>query len=110
MLNVSFWENQIARSPYLPLFGIRERPTFHIESERTVIIRYKEGTVPMKISISGDSRDLSLLFEGKEKLSKLLRESRIEFDGAFKQRLKWEAVLFLASQWEELKTTVLFSK
>ncbi|MFC7370910.1 hypothetical protein ACFQPF_04415 [Fictibacillus iocasae] len=110
MLNASCWENQIAKSPYLPLFGIKERPLFFMESETKVIIRYKEDTIPMKISISGEAENLSLLFEGKEKLSKMLKDGRLEFDGAFKQRLKWEAVLFLASQWEELKSTLLFSK
>jgi hypothetical protein len=104
MLDVTFFEEQIAKSPYLSLYNIPAKPSFHFNDETTLRINYREGERPRKVVFIGNASYLMMMLEGKLKLSTLLRQEMIEFHGTLRQRLKWEAIFYLSSHWEEISS------
>ncbi|MBY6036750.1 hypothetical protein KUV80_08800 [Fictibacillus nanhaiensis] len=107
MLDVHFFENQIAKSPYLPLYNIPVKPHFKLNDEMTLRIDYREGERNRMVVFKGNPRYLSLMLEGKMKLTTLLRQEMVEFHGTLRQRLKWEAIFYLSSHWEQISEGVL---
>lgn len=107
MLDIYYFENQIAKSPYLPLYNIPVKPRFKFNDETTLKIDYREGERNRTVTFTGNPKYLSLMLEGKMKLSTLLRQEMIEFHGTLRQRLKWEAIFYLSSHWEQISAGVL---
>jgi hypothetical protein len=107
MLDVIFFERQIGRSPYLPLYNIPVKPSFKLKDETTLRIEYREGERNRIVVFKGNPKYLSLMLEGKMKLTTLLRQEMVEFQGTLRQRLKWEAIFYLSSHWEQISGGIL---
>jgi hypothetical protein len=107
MLDIHHYEDQIAKSPYLPLYNIPVKPNFNFNNESTLRIEYREGERNRTVTFTGNPRYLLLMLEGKMKLTTLLRQEMIEFHGTLRQRLKWEAIFYLSSHWEQISAGVL---
>jgi hypothetical protein len=107
MLDVTFFERQIGKSPYLPLYNIPVKPRFSLNDETTLRIDYSEGERNRIVVFKGNPKYLSMMLEGKMKLTTLLRQEMIEFHGTLRQRLKWEAIFYLSSHWEQISAGVL---
>ncbi|MBH0159432.1 hypothetical protein [Fictibacillus sp. 26RED30] len=107
MLDIRYFESQIAKSPYLSLYNIPVKPSFKCKDETTLNIEYREGERNRTVTFTGNPKYLCMLLEGKMKLSTLLRQEMIEFQGTLRQRLKWEAIFYLSSHWEEISAGVL---
>jgi hypothetical protein len=107
MLDVTYFEEQIAKSPYLLLYNIPDKPNFKLIDETTLRIQYRDGQRERRVIFRGDSRYLLMLLEGKLKLTTLLKQEMLEFQGTIRQRLKWEAIFYLSSHWEEISTGIL---
>ncbi|MDM5315313.1 hypothetical protein QUF49_04850 [Fictibacillus sp. b24] len=107
MLDIYYFESQIAKSPYLSLYNIPVKPSFKFKDETTLKIEYREGVRNRTVTFTGNPKYLSLMLEGKMKLSTLLRQEMIEFHGTLRQRLKWEAIFYLSSHWEQISAGVL---
>jgi hypothetical protein len=108
MLDVHFFEDQIAKSPYLPLYNIPVKPKFEMNNESTLKIGYLEGERNRIVVFKGNPNYLMMMLEGKMKLTTLLRQEMIEFQGTLRQRLKWEAIFYLSSHWEEISSGLIF--
>ncbi len=107
MLDIYYFENQIAKSPYLPLYNIPVKPRFKFKDDTTLRIDYREGERNRTVTFTGNPKYLALMLEGEMKLSTLLRQEMIEFHGTLRQRLKWEAIFYLSSHWEQISAGVL---
>jgi hypothetical protein len=107
MLDITFFESQIAKSPYLPLYNIPVKPRFRLKDETTLRIEYREGERSRIVIFKGNPKYLSLMLEGEMKLTTLLRQEMVEFQGTLRQRLKWEAIFYLSSHWEQISAGVL---
>ncbi|WNB92908.1 hypothetical protein [Bacillus sp. NEB1478] len=108
MLDVHFFEEQIARSPYLLLYNIPVKPNFEMYDDTTLKIGYKEGNSNRIVIFKGNPNYLILMLEGKMKLTTLLRQEMVEFQGTLRQRLKWEAIFYLSSHWEQISSGLMF--
>lgn len=107
MLDISFFETQIAKSPYLSLYNIPVKPSFRLNDENTLRIDYREGERNRMVVFKGNQKYLVLMLEGKMKLTTLLRQEMVEFHGTLRQRLKWEAIFYLSSHWEQISAGIL---
>ncbi|MDR7072938.1 hypothetical protein [Fictibacillus barbaricus] len=108
MLDVHFFEEQIAKSPYLLLYNIPVKPNFEMYNDTTLKIGYKEGNSNRIVIFKGNPNYLILMLEGKMKLTTLLRQEMVEFQGTLRQRLKWEAIFYLSSHWEQISSGLMF--